>query len=80
MNWFLDVFAEDCADSNMMALGQIRRLQESDRSGPCEDDCEVTAPFVDLLPEETEHEEPSPLEFGAKQGRGENIGFRLVKR
>lgn len=39
------------------------RLQDSDRSGPCEDDIELTAPYVGILPEETSHEHPSPLRF-----------------
>ena len=79
MNWYLDVFAEDCSDSNTCALASIRRLQEQDRSGPCDDDYEVTTPFVDLLPEESEHEDGSPLDFGGNGNVG-NIGFRLVRR
>lgn len=79
MNFFLDVFADDVTDSNDIALVNMRRLQEQDRSGPCEDDYEVTTPFVDILPEESEHEDGSPLDFGGN-GNGGNIGFRLVRR
>lgn len=78
MNWFLDVFSEDESDNNTLALAAIQRLQESDRSGPCEDDCEVTAPFIGMMPEETEHEELSPLDFGSRDTR--RIGMRFVPR
>jgi len=54
MNWYLDVFAEDYIDTHTSALAAIRRCQDEDRSGPCEDDAEVAAPFVGLLPEETD--------------------------
>lgn len=63
MNWFLDVFADDENDSSCHALTVLCRLQDSDRSGPCEDDIELTAPYVGILPEETSHEHPSPLRF-----------------
>jgi hypothetical protein len=43
-------------------LSQVAR----DRSGPCEDDCEVTAPWIGICPDETEGEEPSPLDFGGE--------------
>jgi hypothetical protein len=42
----------------------LRLLVGNRRSGPCEDDYEATAPYVDMLPEESEHEEGSPLNFG----------------
>lgn len=81
MNWFIDVFAEDELANqgydNTSALASIRRLQDGDRSGTCEDDRE-TFPFVNILPEESEHEDGSPLDFGKASGR--NIGMRLVKR
>jgi hypothetical protein len=32
--------------------------------GRCEDDKSVLAPYIGILPEETSHEEPSPLDFG----------------
>lgn len=43
------------------ALESIIRLDQ--RSGPCEDDCEVTCPYIDMLPDESETEEGSPLNF-----------------
>lgn len=38
------------------------RMSDS-RSGPCEDDCEVTAPWIGRCPEESNHEDGSPLNF-----------------
>lgn len=42
----------------------VTLLAANRRSGPCEDDVEVTCPFVDMLPEESDAEEGSPLDFG----------------
>jgi hypothetical protein len=78
MNWFIDVFAEDYNDSNVSALASIRRLQESDRSGPCEDDATEVAPYIGVCPDETDHEDASPLDFGPMVGP--NIGMRFVRR
>jgi hypothetical protein len=78
MNWYLDVFADDVNDTNSSALASIQRCLEQDRSGPCEDDCEVTAPFVGLLPEETDHEEMSPLDFGGARRFGERPATSLA--
>jgi hypothetical protein len=66
MNWYLDVFANDCADESSSTLAAIQRCLDTDRSGPCEDDCEVTAPYVDLLPNESGKEHGSPLDFRDK--------------
>lgn len=64
MNWYLDVFAEDCMSDNDLALVQISRIQrENDLSGACEDDVEITAPWIDMLPEESDHANGSPLRF-----------------
>jgi len=63
MNWYLDVFSLDCSGDNCEALAAIQRCQEQDRSGPCEDDVEVTAPYIGILPDESNHEQPSPLNF-----------------
>lgn len=53
---FLDLFGDD--------YRELDRLQEQERRhGPCEDDCEVTAPFIGMLPEESDHESGSPLNF-----------------
>jgi hypothetical protein len=38
------------------------------RSAPCEDDCEVRCPFIDVLPEESGKEDGSPLNFGREHG------------
>lgn len=51
-------------------LSSFERIAEIDkRSGPCDDDCEVTAPFISILPDESAHEDGSPLDFG-----GNNTG------
>lgn len=42
----------------------VKILAADRRSGPCEDDVEVTCPFVDMLPEESDAEDGSPLDFG----------------
>lgn len=63
MNWFLDVFANDYTDDYVLAEAAILRLQEEDRSGPCEDSDEVCAPFIGMVPEESDHQDGSPLDF-----------------
>ncbi len=37
--------------------------QDESRYGACDDDCETTAPFIGILPNESEHEGGSPLHF-----------------
>lgn len=39
-------------------------LRQEMLSGPCEDDCEVTAPYVGACPDESSHQDGSPLSFG----------------
>jgi len=77
MNWWIDVFAEDCND-NVSCLATIRRLQDGDRSGPCDDDTTEVAPYIGVCPEETDYEDASPLDFGPS--RGPNVGMRFVRR
>lgn len=69
MNWFLDVFSLDCmADNTVANLAAIERLQkEAGIPAICEDDYEATCPLIDLLPDESPHEEPSPLRFTHSQ-------------
>lgn len=71
-----------------MNLDQAMRIAELNRrSGPNEDDCELMCPWIDLLPEESEHEEGSPLDFrergsaGHHSPRGWNVHstFRLAR-
>lgn len=83
MNWYLDVFANDETDGGLIALATIERLQrEESLSGPCEDDCEVTAPFIGICPDDTDHEEPSPLDFGGfrRYGEGTKPASEIFKR
>lgn len=50
-------------------MDHIETIIQSDRmSGPCEDDYEITCPYVDLLPDESEHENGSPLNFRDTNG------------
>lgn len=45
-------------------FGEFEKLLESNkRSGPCDDDYERTTPWIDMLPEETDGEDVSPLKF-----------------
>lgn len=53
---FLDLFGDD--------FRHIDQFHETARrEGPCEDDREETAPYINMLPEESDHEEGSPLNF-----------------
>lgn len=38
-------------------------VRQDRRFGPCEDDYEITTPYIDMLPEESDDEEGSPLSF-----------------
>lgn len=45
-------------------MDRIETIVQKDRmSGPCEDDYERTCPYVDIFPDESEHENGSPLDF-----------------
>ena len=57
MSFYLDIIAGD----DYTAIDRIREAER--REGPCDDDCESTAPYVSMLPEESDHEEGSPLDF-----------------
>lgn len=47
-----------------MTIQEIENIIRRDSlSGPCDDDYEATCPYVGILPEETDNEEPSPLSF-----------------
>ena len=49
----LDECFDDCFDYHM----------KPDYSGPCDDDCEYTAPYVGILPDESGKVNGSPLRF-----------------
>ena len=38
-------------------------VRQDRRFGPCEDDRELTCPYIGILPEETHDENVSPLKF-----------------
>lgn len=46
-----------------MKLRDTHQLQET-HTGACEDDCESTAPFIGMLPDESHKEDGSILDFG----------------
>ena len=59
MNW-LDLFDDD-------ALGQQARFcaeMREERSGLTDGDDSVIAPYIGMCPDESDHEDGSPLNFG----------------
>jgi hypothetical protein len=63
MNFFLDVFSLDqMNDETFQSMLMLREL-EQDRSGPDEGDAEATTELMLYLPEESEHEEGSPINY-----------------
>ena len=53
------------ADNTIAELAVIDRLQrEAGIPSVCEDDCESFAPYIGIMPEESTHENGSPLDFG----------------
>lgn len=62
MSIYLDLFGDD--------YRSIDRFRETERrEGPCEDDCESTAPFIGIMPEESDSEDASPLNFSHDRSR-----------
>lgn len=52
-------------DSDLDDVREVERLMDLNRrSGPCDDDYEAACPYVGMLPDESEHENGSPLNFG----------------
>ena len=43
-----------------------KESQRETRFGPCEDDIEVCAPFIGVLPDESNREDGGPLNFGSE--------------
>jgi len=58
MNW-LDLF-DDNAEADR---ARNREHARNELSGACDDDYEVTCPLIDMLPEESDKEGVSPLNF-----------------
>jgi hypothetical protein len=44
----------------------LETSQDLEQSTICDDDCERTCPFIGLLPEETDRENASPLDFSTR--------------
>jgi hypothetical protein len=63
MNWYIDVFSKDGIDPDVQLMAEMRDEQDADRSLPCEDDYEETLALMMICPEESSHEEGSPLRF-----------------
>jgi hypothetical protein len=77
MNFYLDVFpADECPVISLDSTGYIHDVDL--RALACEDDVESSCPFVGMMPEESNHEDGSPLDFGRTDLP--NVGMSLVKR
>jgi len=61
MNW-LDLFGDEHMFVSLDSTGYISDVDL--RAMACEDDVEATCPFVGMMPEESNHEDGSPLNFG----------------
>jgi len=52
----VDMSREGWDEGDAILIAKLERAMHNDnRSAPCEDDCEVTAPFVNMMPEESDH-------------------------
>ena len=60
---------DDLAPYEAMCATHLRR-------GPCVDDCEHTAPYVGIMPEESDTEHGSPVSFG--RAPGADVGFEGI--
>jgi hypothetical protein len=61
----IDQMSWDGVDAALWAkLERAAKLDE--RSEACEDDCEVVAPYIGMLPDESNKEEGSPINFVEK--------------
>jgi hypothetical protein len=58
-----DGFYEAEEDAYYVMRLRDQHQSEQDRHGACDDDCEVTAPYVGMLPDESGKENGSPLDF-----------------
>ena len=55
-------------------------VDRDQRSGPCDDDVERTAPYIGICPEESETEDGSPLDFGNEAQRSASSYFDSNER
>jgi hypothetical protein len=67
MNHYLDVFANDCMNDETFHSMLMLQQMERDRSGPCEDDFEATCELMQYLPEESSHEDGSPIDINYRE-------------
>lgn len=61
-----------------MKLRDTHQLRES-HSGACEDDVESTAPFIGMLPEESNKEDGSILDFGFRRAEDARIDHAIER-
>ena len=60
-------------------IASLERAQVRDaRSGPCEDSVEMTAPFLGMMPEESNHEGGTPPNFSPDEVRA--AAYDRIKR
>lgn len=52
-------------------------MQEA-RTGPCNDDWEVSAPYIGILPDESDKEDGSPLHFGTRRRFEDDIDNQIL--
>jgi hypothetical protein len=62
MSIFLDLFGDDYRDYE-------RQAEANRRHGACEDDYEAKCPYIGMLPDESEHEDGSPLDFSTDRAQ-----------
>lgn len=64
MTQILDSDGQPCDDAYHDVLSHYQGIARADeRSGPCDDDCENTAPFIDGMPDEDDEFLSKPLSF-----------------
>lgn len=58
MTQILDSYGQPCDEAYRGVMSHYQGLARADeRSGPCDDDCETTAPFIDGMPDGTHPDE-----------------------
>lgn len=70
MTQILDNYGQPCDEAYHDVLSHYQgRARLDERSGPCDDDCENTAPFIDGMPDGTHPDEflSRPLNFEGHQ-------------
>lgn len=66
-----DLFCEDEFESPIPEFESLDRF--NNRAGPCDDDCERTAPYIGMLPDESGKEDGSPIN---PRGWGDQVPYK----